>query len=723
MKRRIQITVLFIAATLAAWVWLKRGHDHAVRSAQPRGIVLISIDTLRADRLGCYGYDKPTSPHIDALAREALRYTNAVAPVALTLPSHATMLTGVIPPQHGVRGNLHFRLGESNVTLAEQLAPAGYRAGGFVSSYVLDPQFGLGQGFEHYSGVLDLTLPSPDAVERSAADTTAEALRWLEGAGDAPFFLFLHLYDPHFPYEAPPAFAERFDDPYDAEIAYADAHVGKVVERLRETGLYDDVLLIVTADHGESLGEHGEQFHGFFCYQSTLHVPLIVKPAGGVKAGVIDRRVGIADIAPTVLAAAGLEPEQVLDGRDLLAEGDVEPVYFESLRPTTEGANPIAGLADRRWKFIMTKRPELYDLEADPGEVRNQLEVEPAPARRLHKQLKQTLLDRSREAADSGLTLDAAAVERLRSLGYVGGAATTGAMLLEIDDSLADPKDVIHIVESNQQVFALIEQAAWSKAEALALQLTNERPADPQPRMAMARIKEQQGDLEGAAAAYRAAIERIEAKQAASGVVRLADDHNSARYNLAVLYEKMQDTEAAIATWHALLADAPQFLDAHYKFAHLLAQQGRVAEAAEHLRAVIDLRPDHAQAHYNLANALSRQGDLRGAARHYEQAIRHGLSTAQSHNNYAITAARLGRPDVAIEHWRFALKRDASGDERPQIFINLAIALKAIGKTSEADAAWQDAIEAARQSGRPGLVAEIEQRRAKTQSTGPTEHQ
>lgn len=722
MKHRLQIVVILIALVATGLIWLNRGRQASQGHVKLRGVVLISIDTLRADRLGCYGYDKPTSPNMDALAAGAVRFEHVTAPVALTLPSHSTMLTGTIPPWHGVRGNLHFRLGDSNVTVAERLAAAGYRTGGFVSSYVLDQQFGLSQGFDHFGGVLDLTIPSPDEVELPASVTTAKALKWLDEAGDEPFFMFVHYYDPHFPYESPEAFGQRFEDPYDAEIAYVDAHVGQIIDRLKAKGLYDDVLLIVAADHGESLGEHSERFHGFFCYQSTLHVPLIVKPAHDVVPRVVDDMVGLTDITPTILAAAGIESDASLDGRDLLSPIEPTPVYFESLRPTTEGANPIVGLADDRWKYILTSRPELYDLTQDPDELTNAIETAPAQARRLHGQLKETLLARSRQAGDSGISLDAEAVAKLRSLGYVGGPSMTGALLLEINKSKPDPKDVIDVVESNQQVFAFVDQQRWQQAESLANRLMVERPNDPQPHLAMARVKEQAGDLQAAADHYLAAIERINKRLTDSGGMQLTDDRNSTRYNLAVLYEKMQQVENAIAVWQTLLADAPQFLDAHYKFAHLMGRLGRLDESMKHLRVVLELRPDHAQAHYNFANALMRQEKLGEAAKHFEQAIRHGLSNTQTHNNYAIVAARLGRPEIAIQHWQWAIKHDPHGDEAAQIHANMAVALQAVGKPSEGAAAWDRAIESARGKGMHALADQLQQRRDAANPTGAEEH-
>ncbi len=249
-----------------------------------RNVVLISIDTCRADYLSCYGYSRKTTPNIDAVAAEAVLFNHAVAPVPLTLPSHGSMLTGTIPPYHGVHHNIDYRLDESNVTLAEILKQNGFTTGAVISSFVLNAQFGFAQGFDTYNDHFVQPMSSFYGNERRADEASRVAEQWLAEHQDEPFFLFLHYYDPHDAYRPPEPFAATFkDNLYAGEIAYVDHCINQVIEKLKKLGLYDSTLIIITSDHGEGLDEHFEKTHGYFNYHSTMRVPLIIKVPGGVE--------------------------------------------------------------------------------------------------------------------------------------------------------------------------------------------------------------------------------------------------------------------------------------------------------------------------------------------------------------------------------------------------------------------------------------------------------
>ena len=277
------------AALVTAAAWLlaacQGSPDTSLATHEKPNLVLISIDTCRADHLSCYGYERPTTPNIDAVASEGALFERATAAVPLTLPSHSTMLTGTLPPYHGVRDNEGYVLSEANETLAEILKARGYKTAAAVGSFVLDARFGLAQGFDTYDDRMDAGPATPfSGAERRGEEVSRSAVQWLEANREEPFFLFLHYFDPHWDYRPPPPFDEIYaDEPYAGEVAYVDHCIGTVLDKLKSLGLYDTALIAIVGDHGESLGQHGEPGHGFFVYESSLRTPFIVRPPGGLK--------------------------------------------------------------------------------------------------------------------------------------------------------------------------------------------------------------------------------------------------------------------------------------------------------------------------------------------------------------------------------------------------------------------------------------------------------
>ena len=311
------LALLSVFAAAVVWFW----PDRRRQPPEINRVLLISIDTCRADRINCYGYPRPTSPHIDAVAREGSLFTNAISPVPMTLPSHSTMLTGTIPPYHGVHDNLMYGLGQDNVTLAQILKDQGFATefatGAVVGTFVLDAQFGLDRGFDSYDDQFKSYDTAIKLTERQGSDVSRLAIEWLEKHKEDKFFLFAHYYDPHAPYAPPDPFASRFaDDLYAGEIAYTDDCVGLVLQKLKDLGLYDSTLVVITADHGELLGEHGEATHSFFIYQNALRVPLIVKlphsPSDDEASRQdeprrIDSVAGLVDIVLTICGLMGID--------------------------------------------------------------------------------------------------------------------------------------------------------------------------------------------------------------------------------------------------------------------------------------------------------------------------------------------------------------------------------------------------------------------------------
>ena len=403
-----------------------------ISQKQVRNVLLISIDTCRADYLSCYGYWRQTTPNIDKFAEESILFENALTPIPLTLPAHSSMLTGTYPPYHGVHDNLDYQLAESNVTLAEILREHRYTTGAIVSTFILDAQFGVDQGFDSYNDKFEEPIGLRDDKERRGGEASRFACSYLEEHRDEPFFLFLHYFDPHTAYEPPEPFATTYaDDLYTGEIAYADHCIGQVMEKLKSLDLYDSTLIIIVGDHGEGLGEHGEAQHGYYIYQCTARVPFIIRPPGNRNPKRIDNIVSLVDVVPTILSYLGVRVPAHVQGKDLsgysVGKADSEErryVYCESFTATKYGCNPLLGLVSERWKYIETTRAELYNLPKDPLEENNLVEKEAKRARFMRDELRELVAKLvSNVGSDSRVELDEKTRRVFESLGYVGTAA------------------------------------------------------------------------------------------------------------------------------------------------------------------------------------------------------------------------------------------------------------------------------------------------------------
>ena len=464
-RRRVAgaaVVLGMLAAAGGLWGW------YGLRGpAELPDILLISIDTLRADRLGCYGYAAGRTPNIDRLAAAGMSFDAAISPVPITLPSHASMLTGLIPPRHGVRLNEGHRLGDSVVTLAEVLGEHGYQTGAFIGGLPMKKVGGLGQGFDVYDDWLSpQTFGDSDVVprrERFAEEVFAAAEAWLKSADPArPVFAFIHVYDPHAPYEKPMPGATA--PSYDGEIAHVDRELGAFFSSLRGIARSRESLTVLTSDHGEGLGEHGEKTHCVFVYEATLHVPLVFHWPGVIEVRRVEEEVGVIDVAPTILELAGLPGLSDVEGESLVGVmeqgGSEERVfYFESLLGSLKfGWAPLRGVRAGDIKYIAAPRPELYDLRADPHELSNLYATRTAEAIRWAERLL-TIGEGSRSTVES----DRQTVRALESLGYVSAPPARSADPLE----RLDPKDCIQVYERYQ--VAHTEAALGRFAEALGI--------------------------------------------------------------------------------------------------------------------------------------------------------------------------------------------------------------------------------------------------------------
>jgi arylsulfatase A-like enzyme len=465
-----------LAVCLGVWFFAARPGKNKIRN-----VLLISIDTCRADHLSCYGYKKKTTPNIDAIAAEGILFENVVAPTPLTLPSHSSMLTGTIPIYHGVHDNIAYRLAESNITLAEILKEAGFVTGAAVSAFVLDSQFGIDQGFDSFNDRFKSPLEDSAVEQRRGDETTGLCLDWLEENQERKFFYFLHYYDPHADYEPPEPFAFIFpSSAYAGEIAYTDHCIGQVVAKLKELDLYDSTLIIITADHGEMLGEHGEITHGLFIYNGVTSIPFVIKVPGRSDAVRIKSTAGLIDIVPTVCSLLDIEPPAAVVGVDLsVCFGGSElsakrGLYCESLQSTKYNANSLLGIVTDRFKYIQTTRPELYDIVNDPAESNNLIDEKPDRGRILKDRLA-WIIEESirRDSADSKADLDDETRRRLESLGYVGGSVVEG---FDFDQTKDDPKDVLDYHIINARVVLLFAQKKYDQAMPLAEKMIQQRP-------------------------------------------------------------------------------------------------------------------------------------------------------------------------------------------------------------------------------------------------------
>ena len=681
-KRRALIFLIALGLVALISVWWSIRPRFVVRN-----VLLISIDTCRADRLGCYGYPYDTTPHIDALAEQSILFTDALAAVPMTLPSHSTMLTGTNPPYHGVHDNLNHRLSESNETLAEILQKNGFVTGGIISTFVLDAQFGLDQGFDTYSDEFEEEHNLGHYTERKGDEATRFAVRWLEENHDERFFLFLHYFDPHDPYEPPEPFASRFkDNRYDGEIAFTDHCVGKVIDKLKQLEVYDNTLIIVVGDHGEMLGEHGEQHHMYFIYQSALHVPLIFKVPGRNRSLRIDEPVGVIDIVRTVCSMLNLSVQPQVQGEDLsvsFRSGRLPSQhryrYCESVTPTKYQANSLLGVADGRWKFIQTTRLELYELETDPTESNNLVKTYSDEALRLQAQLNRILQTQMREDTESQALLDAEALRKVKSIGYVGGGGGEANRLEYYDQPTerGDAKDLIGFHNDYVRVLSLETSDRLDEARQLLQQLVDRRPNFLDGYLNLSDIADEQKDPDAAIVHLKRALQLepnsatahsflgkvlAQKKQFEEAIgyferaIKLMPNKPSGYVDLGAALAAMGRGDAAINKYSLALELDPDFANAWFHRGLTHRKQGQFEKAAIDLMRAIELMPQNPQAYHNHGVALLQLGRSEQAAGHFSRALQLEPNLVMAHHHRANAYRNLGQHQEALDGYGRALE-------------------------------------------------------------------
>ena len=665
-------TLVFTAAALVAvaagaWWWRQE--------PVPDGpVILISIDTLRADRLPAYGYTKTRTPNIDALAAGGVLFEHAYTHSPQTLPAHTSLLSGRLPFEHGVRDNIGYAVREDEVLLPQILRSQGYATAAFVSSYVLRRQVGPRQGFDVYDDALPKAGPGRPlgAMQRPGAQTVDAASVWLTQQTSSKYLLFVHLFEPHSPYAPPPEFASG--DPYDGEVAYADALVGRLIATLKTAGHYDNATIILLSDHGEGLGDHGEDEHGVFLYRETTQVPLIIRMPGDRFAG---RRVADPvqhiDLMPTVLDLShlagrdglrGRSLRPVLEGRGTLAGTGI---YAETLLPRLHfGWSELYALTDERYRFIRAPRDELYDLSKDPGE-RTSIANERVTVRAAMRQAVEDLIAGTQLSAPSAVSESDR--QRLAALGYVGTGQS--APLTTPGDSLPDPKDKAGLLQRYRRATTLAAAEQWPEAINALREVLREDANMPDVWLQLGRASQAAGRLPDALQAYREVITRRPGDPAgltgaAAILVQLGRlDEARAHAQLAttsapaIAHEllariALQLGDSESARTHASAGAAadptlplPAFVDGlllynQNRFAEAIAPLTRAAQAMESRTEQI------ADVHYVLGDALARAERPTEAEREFQSELALFPTHVRARAGLAMIYWTTGRPSQAI---------------------------------------------------------------------------
>jgi len=624
---------VFVAGAFAGWVYailFVVGFTIKVHAAETKpNVIIITIDTVRADHLGCYGYALVQTPNINGLAHSSARFSHAFSTVPLTLPAHASLFTGSFPMATGVHDFATNTLPSSAVTLAEVLRQNGYATGAFLGSPVLDARYGLNQGFDTYFDHFDLRHvdeDKADVVKRPGDKVMDEALGWLKRGPRQPFFLWVHLYDAHYPYQPPEPFATRYKTrPYDGEIAFVDVQVGRLLSFLKEKGSFANSLVVLASDHGESLGDHGEQKHGFFIYDSTLHVPLLIKVPRATPR-VIGEDISLVDVMPTILQALQIPTPLTVQGRSLLSGSLGRPgsgssdVYAETFLPLLHFSwSQLRALRWKGLKYIEAPHPELYDTVADPHETKNLLETRPAVAQvmrnRLSNIVRRYTSVSSEEAGGKGLT-DPALLDRLHALGYVTTPA--GTVADASGKELPDPKDRVQVYELFWQAMADGQQGRYEESLRKLGEAQKLEP-DSLPVLLLAALDHfQMRDFPQSIQLFNRTLELKP---------KFAQPH----YYLGVMYAQTSNNEAAMEHFKKALELEPTNFTAAFGLGSTYLRLKRVDEAASAFQEAIKLHPDYAEAYTALGEIYLYQKRIDDAVRVLERAVAIAPQMKQAH--------------------------------------------------------------------------------------------
>jgi arylsulfatase A-like enzyme/Flp pilus assembly protein TadD len=613
---------------------------HLCPASPTTPVILISVDTLRADHLSCYQPTSHPTPHIDSLSDTGTIFTQINSPYPLTLPAHVAMFTSAFPASTGVQDN-GIPLQSNATTLTTVLKKAGYSTGAFVASFVLDRRFGLGQSFDIYEGPIDLHKKvAPGLVERKrpGAQVAEAAMRWIERNADAPFFLFLHLYDLHLPYDLPQNPALRHGETgYAAELSYEDRVIGDFLAFLARRQLFDKALIVFTSDHGEGLGDHGETTHGYFIYQSTVRVPLIIHWPAGIKRAPQQRvaePASLLDIAPTILDAIALSAPQSMRGHSLLSTSTApSEVYSESLYSRNHfGCAPLRSLRAGSYKYIDAPKPELYDLSTDPKELHNLYDQQRSRAAAMAQRI--AGLRTTSVAKTPSPTPDT--VKNLRSLGYLAGPASSSR-----SDPRVDPKDRAADFERYLSALNLMSAGKLAESDTLLRSLRDRLPDITDIRISLGLTQQRLGRFAEAVQEFKAAIAQ-------------APNAAQTHFELGFCYYHLRNPDDAVPELKTALQLEPWYTRAEEALAEISIQKKNFSLARSYLNHLLSIDPNSYTAHYNLGIMAAMDGNWNEAEKHMRAALDVDPASAEAHDTLGKIYLQRGRTADAEKEFRAA---------------------------------------------------------------------
>ncbi|MGQ9618298.1 MAG: sulfatase-like hydrolase/transferase [Candidatus Aminicenantia bacterium] len=688
MRKKRKLLIYFIIAILVLYafyrIFPKRyfAKNFLIKRSSELNIILISVDTLRADRLRCYGFEGIETPNIDRLAEEGILFEYCYSHTPLTLPSHCSILTGTLPLHHRIRDNGGFTLDDKQNVVSELLKKKGFKTSAFVSAYVLDSKWGLNQGFDYYFDNFDLSKYKSIGlgdIQRRAEETINEAMNWIERNGDEKFFSFIHLYDPHTPYEPPPPYDKMYPNrPYLGEIAYTDFQIGRLIKFLEERNLLEKTIIIFLSDHGESLGEHREGTHGFFVYNAVLHVPLIVRtPFKSLRGIRVKSPVSLVHVTPTILDLANIPDNVNLQGESFLSllfspEKEKEAkIYFETFYPRYHfGWSELKGVIWKNWKFINAPKPELYDIYSDPAERYNLYNEK----KEIVDKLKNFLVDIEDKFSSKGAveyqSLDQETLEKLAALGYIGSfVEEKGTEIRE----LADPKDKIELfnllISCKEDTLSGNYQSAIEKIE----KILNEDPNIPDAHFSLGNVYWKMGDFEKAISAFKRALEinpkfdfaminlaniyRIlkkydDALEMINEFLSLNPKDAQGYFIRGDIYLEKKEYDKALEDFKKSLSFSTTVADAYNGIGVIYYVKNELDSAEENIKKAIELNKKVRNAHFNLAQVYEKRGDIVSAIKEYEIETEYYPLNFKAHFNLGKLYGQRGMLKEQIERFR-----------------------------------------------------------------------
>lgn len=647
MKKLGLALIVIVAAAAGVWFYAQK----RMKAEPPRNVILITIDTLRADHLGAYGYGPAQTPNIDRMAGEGAQFLQATATTPLTLPAHSSIMTGDYPTTHGVRDNGGFYLDDKWQTLAETMRGGGFATGGFISAFVLDRRWGIAQGFDEYFDHFELSkfkLASLDSVQRRGDETMNHAIDWLSKKKNGRFFAWIHLYDPHTPYDPPEPFRSEFIGQryglYDGEIAYTDSLIGRLNSFLQENGLDRTTMIVLTADHGESLGDHEESAHGFFIYDATTHVPLIIHLPNAAPVKVAEQ-VRSVDLYPTICDAVGLKPPS-MEGVSLLplVRGEKLDRHLEAYSESYYarfhyGWSELKSIRTASYKFIQAPRPEFYRVSEDRNESDNLYGSEAKKAEPFRDSVRRVSLQE--HAAPTARPVDEDSLEKLQALGYIGSFTSTAS--LTEGQTLPDPKDKIRLYNEIKRAQGDSAEGKTDEAMAALQRVLSEDPNILEAHITIGNLQFKKNDTAGARNSFQAAL-------------KVNPDSAGAIFGLAFSYEKEQNWNAASAGFERLLQMDARDSKALFHLGDIALAQEKFEEALGFFRKAVDKDPEQAVSINRLGTCLLEINRYDEALKEFRKALEMNDRLPNAHFNSALVYESHGDLDMAIHEYKKELE-------------------------------------------------------------------